>query len=875
MAILVSNPSTVQFTGAPAEPQDPAATPQNTGFTEELANAMQPLGQQADGASASQKLAVSAAETKLIDLQILPADVLLNAVGEANFAFSAQGAPIAQVTDSTKAIAETGEQLAIQEVLDPTQAAELAAAALAAQMTSQPPVGTTNSQSGQISHELNSVGNADPSVLAGEFVSVQTNKLDLKAQESSQTSLIAPQAATNLPVANPSGGAAISQVNVLSSGEQELQPDMTFLSEAKPALSLLPEVTPVAQMEVQAPKIVGGELQPHVADSQQAQPKDALNQIASNAVNTGQIGLENSPLNATTIQSNSNQTGITSTQNSVGVVSDGVSRISSAGNITPLANEQKSVFDLAQSDVARPGDEGSANPVQAGVVGHNEDSVKTNAQALVGMQITEAAELHSDGSLQLKTAQAGEGLNGPIEKSLESKVENPTEESAFKFDAKLGTHAANLAATGGSLNAAQPTKPVSLGGGALIESKPTSLGSPVGPVAIEALGEQSRVLVTTDAVVVSQTRSAANGQELVVETALQTTTVTTIEKSSSTLGEGETSTTTAAVRAVNTSVPGQVVKQTESKSENQVEDQVAFDNLSNASPALAPTKSSVSTNQVELSQPTAVTTNTQSIAPISSPQAFSSTVLNDFVVLETESKIETNQLPGVTSSGNIETTKASQVNQVQASNLTSQQSVAQSSEDATVQTETSQSVSKGFDVVSSTFVNSLVGGPQRSITTVMDWVALKPQESPRPVVPHELRLDAGAVQVEIQRMVKQGGGHVVMELTPPDQSKFTIELKLDEVGGAYLRVEGVSDSTKTRLEQSAPQLQEQFLEMGLNLQLDMRQNKDSSSSGAANWMPNEPGFDNNQLPEASAQTTRAVAAERARNNNGGQVYLYA
>jgi hypothetical protein len=875
MAILVSNPSTVQFTGAPAEPQDPVATPQNTGFTEELANAMQPLGQQADGTTASQKLAVSAAETKLIDLQILPADVLLNAVGEANFAFSAQGASIAQVTDSTKAIAETGEQLAIQEVLDPTQAAELAAAALAAQMASQPPAGTTNSQPGQISHALNSVGNADPSVLAGEYVSVQTNKLDLKAQESSQTSLIAPQAATNLPVANPSGGAAISQVNVLSSGEQELQPDTTFLSEAKPALSLLPEGTPVAQREVQAPTIVGGELQLHVADSQQSKPKDALNQLASSAVSTGQISLENSPLNATTIQSNSSQPGITSTQNSVGVVSDGVSRISSADNITPLANEQKSVFDLAQSDVARPGDEGSANPVQAGVVAPNEDGAKTNAQALVGLQITETSELHSDGSLQLKTAQTGEVLNGPVEKSIASKVENPTEESAFKFDAKLGTHAANLAATGGSLNAAQPTKPVSLGGAALVQSKPTSLGSPVGPVAIEASGEQSRVLVTTEAVVVSQTRSAANGQELVVETALQTTTVTTIEKSSTTLGEGETSTTTAAVKAVNTSVPGQVVKQTESKFENQVEDKVAFDNLSNASPALAPTKSSVNKNQVELSQPTAVTTNTQSIAPISSSQAFSGTVLNDFVVLETESKIETNQLPGVTSSGNIETTKASQANQVQASNFTSQQSVAQSSEDATVQNEISQPASKGFDVVSSTFVNSLVGGPQRSITTVMDWVALKPQESPRPVVPHELRLDAGAVQVEIQRMVKQGGGHVVMELTPPDQSKFTIELKLDEVGGAYLRVEGVSDSTKTRLEQSAPQLQEQFQEMGLNLQLDMRQNKDSSSSGSANWMPNEPGLDNNQIPETSAQATRAVAAERARNNNGGQVYLYA
>lgn len=915
MAILVSNPSTVQLTGAPAEPQDPAATPQNTGFTEELANAMQPLGQQADGTTASQKLTVSAAETKLIDLQILPADVLLNAVGEANFAFSAQGAPIVQVTDSTKAIAETGEQLALLEAIDPTQAAELAAAALAAQMASQPPAGTTNSQRVQISHALNSVGNADPSMLAGEFVSVQTNKLDLKAQESTQTSLITPQAATNLSVANPSGGAAIYQVNVLSSSEQELQPNMTFLGEAKPALSLLSEGTQVAQMEVQAPKIVGGELQLHVVDSQQSQPKDALNQIASNAVNTGQISLENSALNATTIQSNSSQTGITSTQDSVDIVSDGVSRKNSAGNISPLVNEQKSVFDLAQSDVARPGDEGSANPVQAGVVAHNEDGVKTNAQALVGMQITESSELRSDDSLQLKTAQAGEVLNGPVEKSIDSKVENPTEESAFKFDAKLGAHASNLAATGGSLSAAQPTKPASLGGAALGQTKPTSLGLPVEPVVIKESAQQSQVLVTTEAVV-SQTRSAANGQELVVETALQTTIVTTLEKPSIRIGVGETSATTASIKAVNTSVSGQVVRHTDIKSEIRVDDDVAFDYSSNSSSTLAPSKTSidtnqielslpaaltndkqalvsirpsqVNTNQVELSQPAALTNNIQAIAPINPSQEVNGTALSDVAVLDNESNSETNQRPGATSTGNIEPAKANrdsrvdsknsdanQNNQVLNSNLISQQIVSESSQEALAQNEIPQTVSKGFEVVSSTFVNSLVGGPQRSITTVMDWVALKPQESPRPVVPHELRLDAGAVQVEIQRMVKQGGGHVVMELTPPDQSKFTIELKLDEVGGAYLRVEGVSDSTKTRLEQSAPQLQEQFLEMGLNLQLDMRQNKDSSSSGAANWMPNEPGFDNNQLPEASAQTSRAVAAERARNNNGGQVYLYA
>jgi hypothetical protein len=147
-----------------------------------------------------------------------------------------------------------------------------------------------------------------------------------------------------------------------------------------------------------------------------------------------------------------------------------------------------------------------------------------------------------------------------------------------------------------------------------------------------------------------------------------------------------------------------------------------------------------------------------------------------------------------------------------------------------VQTEFQPPATQSLEDLSSSFVSSLVGGPQRPVNTVMDWISLQAQERPAPVVPHEVRLDAGAVQLEIQKMVKQGGGHVVMELTPPDQSKFTIELKLDEQGGALLIVEGISDSTRTRLEQSAPQLREQFQQMGLNLQLDMRQNRDSSTT---------------------------------------------
>ena len=185
---------------------------------------------------------------------------------------------------------------------------------------------------------------------------------------------------------------------------------------------------------------------------------------------------------------------------------------------------------------------------------------------------------------------------------------------------------------------------------------------------------------------------------------------------------------------------------------------------------------------------------------------------------------------------------------------------------------------QSLEDLSSTFVSSLVGGPQRPVNTVMDWISLQAQERPAPVVPHEVRLDSGAVQLEIQKMVKQGGGHVVMELTPPDQSKFTIELKLDERGGAMLIVEGVSDSTKTRLEQSAPQLREQFQQMGLELQLDMRQQGQSASSNAKDFSGfQERSSDANNPTGDSPRilTQREAGANRARETGANQVYLYA
>ena len=92
----------------------------------------------------------------------------------------------------------------------------------------------------------------------------------------------------------------------------------------------------------------------------------------------------------------------------------------------------------------------------------------------------------------------------------------------------------------------------------------------------------------------------------------------------------------------------------------------------------------------------------------------------------------------------------------------------------------------------------------------------------------------------------------------------------------------MSDSTKTRLEQSAPQLREQFQQMGLELQLDMRQQGRSPTSSAADFSGSqERGSGANDVPNNEAGDTaknltqREAGANRARETGANQVYLYA
>jgi hypothetical protein len=94
--------------------------------------------------------------------------------------------------------------------------------------------------------------------------------------------------------------------------------------------------------------------------------------------------------------------------------------------------------------------------------------------------------------------------------------------------------------------------------------------------------------------------------------------------------------------------------------------------------------------------------------------------------------------------------------------------------------------------------------------------------------PQQASLATGPLHVEVMRVLKEGGGRVIMEVTPPDQGAIQLDLRLDGSGRAYLIVEGASDSTKARLEQGGSQLKEQLAQMGLSLSLDMRDRSDQS-----------------------------------------------
>lgn len=171
-----------------------------------------------------------------------------------------------------------------------------------------------------------------------------------------------------------------------------------------------------------------------------------------------------------------------------------------------------------------------------------------------------------------------------------------------------------------------------------------------------------------------------------------------------------------------------------------------------------------------------------------------------------------------------------------------------------------QSEAPSFSGVMATLGNSLstAGPPQTD--------AVHSQLLP----PHQMRLDSGPVNVQVLQLVRQGGGQIVLELTPPDQGTYRLDLRLDAQGRAVLAVEGASDSVRTRLEQGESGLRDQLSQMGLSLELSYRQaDRDSASQRSA-------AKDTVLDVDGSADNARTVDPASPRQRaDAGLVHLYA
>ena len=211
MAIFVSNPTSPAVSALSSDALDPLAAPPEEGFTEELAAAMQLPELATDTTSKNAASKLASAELKTSELQILPAEVLLNAVEDANFASTGQ----VLASDAAAALAETAAEWRddtarsddaplAPESVNSMQGAELAAANLAAQMATPmvnlPLAGSTKDtavsgaqavtasmQSGQDAFQTSQAPDSGSGLQAGEQVASASTMTTGQAPRSSGT----------------------------------------------------------------------------------------------------------------------------------------------------------------------------------------------------------------------------------------------------------------------------------------------------------------------------------------------------------------------------------------------------------------------------------------------------------------------------------------------------------------------------------------------------------------------------------------------------------------------------------------------------------------------------------------------------------------
>lgn len=148
-------------------------------------------------------------------------------------------------------------------------------------------------------------------------------------------------------------------------------------------------------------------------------------------------------------------------------------------------------------------------------------------------------------------------------------------------------------------------------------------------------------------------------------------------------------------------------------------------------------------------------------------------------------------------------------------------------------------------------------------------------ESSLKLVPHQVRLDTPEVAAKVLSLTRSGGGEVRIDVTPPDESTFKITLSVQDGGDVRLIVTGASDSTRTRLDQSADQLREQFSQLGMNLSLDFG----NSSSRNSSWRSPEPAVTADALSGRPGLDVKLHANDATSSpsisKHTGVVHLYA
>jgi len=125
-------------------------------------------------------------------------------------------------------------------------------------------------------------------------------------------------------------------------------------------------------------------------------------------------------------------------------------------------------------------------------------------------------------------------------------------------------------------------------------------------------------------------------------------------------------------------------------------------------------------------------------------------------------------------------------------------------------------------------------------------------------------LGSGALNVELLKLTRQGGGRAVLEVTPPNQGPIRLDLQLDGAGRANLVIEGLTDAMKSRLESTAHFLRQDMAQLGLALNLEMRErNEHNAMASAFAQGQSGRGGQGNRESSGSASAGNSVSARNA------------